>query len=75
MARLKVFGGFINGKRAIMAAYSRDLVAVRTGVSRAEIIKFWSETRSKYEIELATTYPGTLFVGAEPISMNFKEMT
>lgn len=71
--RLKVFGGFISGRRAIIAAYGRATVAAATGEKVGMVHRFWAESRNGNEIELASAHPGTLFVEIAKVEPSFRE--
>lgn len=74
MPRFKVFGGFIGGKRAIIGGFARRIICDATGERTWESLQFWAESRNKDEVELATKYPGVLFIAAAPIAVHFKEV-
>lgn len=72
--RLKVFGGFIRGRRAIMGAYSWNTVATAIGESYEVTRKFWAETENSNEVALASSHPGTLFIAIDRSEPSFKEV-
>ena len=74
MKERKCYGGMIliHGKqyRAIVSARSRAEAARLTGVSPVHIRDYWAVTGNSYELSLASSSPGVVFVYNDPYGMD-----